>query len=364
MTAPIGTKPPDAELPLPPLQIAGRAGALDNADPYGHYERIGRLCRNAIVSRLPADWNWEGRTALDFGCGAGRVLRQFAPEADLCDFHGCDIDEPAIAWALEHLSPPFNLFLSREMPPLERPSASFDLIWATSVFTHLVHETWSSWMLELHRLLRPGGILMASYLGERQQWILGEPWDDERVGMNVIRAGEDWARGGPVVFHSEWWLRAHWDRAFEILSIEEEGLEGQGLVVMRRRDVTLTPEELDRPELDEPRELSAAIHQGRQLYAEAAEQRRIARDMTRRVGELALPEDATSSERQLAREQVAMLEGEYARVTQSRSWRMTAPLRRAGALLRRLRARRPLTYPASERRQGPDPRQRRPKAGG
>ncbi len=335
MAAATETKPPDADLPLPPLEIAGGAGPLDHTDPYGGYERVGRLCRNAIVSRLPGDWSWEGRSALDFGCGAGRVLRHFAPEADRCEFHGCDIDQPAIAWARKHLSPPFNLFLSREVPPLERPNASFDLIWATSVFTHLVHETWSSWMLELHRLLRPGGILMASYLGEGQHWILGEPWDDERIGMNVINAGLDWDRGGgPVVFHSEWWLRAHWGRAFEIVSIDEDGLENQGLVLMRRRDVALTPEELDRPEPDEPRELSAAIHQGRQLYAEAAEQRRIARDMTRRVGELARPGNSTVGELQDVRKQLAALEREHAGVTQSRSWRMTAPLRRASTTLR------------------------------
>jgi hypothetical protein len=28
------TKPPDADLPLPPLKIAGRAGPLDRPDPY------------------------------------------------------------------------------------------------------------------------------------------------------------------------------------------------------------------------------------------------------------------------------------------------------------------------------------------
>jgi SAM-dependent methyltransferase len=347
VTAPTETKPLEADLPLPPLQIAGRAGALDRADPFGNYERAGRKCRNAIVSRLPADWSWEGRSALDFGCGAGRVLRHFAPEADRCEFHGCDIDEPAIAWAGKHLSPPFSFFRSREVPPLKQPDSSFDLIWATSVFTHLVHETWSRWLLELHRLLRPGGILMASYLGERQPWILGEPWAEERIGMNVISAGLDWDLGGPVVFHSEWWLRAHWGRAFEILSIEEEGLEGQGLesqglVVMRRRDVTLTPEELERPEPDEPRELSAAIHQGRRLYAEAAEQRFLVRNMMRRVSEPALPADRTPGERQDGRAQLAALEREHARVKRSRSWRMTAPLRRVGSTLRsRVRARRP-----------------------
>ncbi len=42
---------------------------------------------------------------------------------------------------------------------------SFDLIWAVSVFTHLA-ETWSAWLLELHRVLKPGGILLATFMGE------------------------------------------------------------------------------------------------------------------------------------------------------------------------------------------------------
>jgi cyclopropane fatty-acyl-phospholipid synthase-like methyltransferase len=40
---------------------------------------------------------------LDFGCGAGRVIRHFAPEAAQAEFVGCDLDGSAIEWATGHL---------------------------------------------------------------------------------------------------------------------------------------------------------------------------------------------------------------------------------------------------------------------
>lgn len=74
---------------------------------------------------------------LDFGCGAGKVLRQFAPEATVADFTGCDIDAPSIDWLQRNLCPPFNAFRCSEAPPLPQPDGYFNLIYAISVYTHL-----------------------------------------------------------------------------------------------------------------------------------------------------------------------------------------------------------------------------------
>jgi len=95
--------------------------------------------------------------------------------------------------------------------------------------------------------------------------------------MNVLGYGAPRAAGGPMIMHSGWWVRAHWGRAFEILALEESGLmsgepEGtQGAVLMRRREVELTPEDLEAPEPDEPRELRALAHNLAQTRRERAE---------------------------------------------------------------------------------------------
>jgi hypothetical protein len=91
--------------------------------------------------------------------------------------------------------------------------------------------------------------------------------------MNTLGVGTSWDEGGPIVLHSPWWLRAHWGRAFELVKlIPHTGTgapEGHGLVLLRRRPVSLSTGDLERLEPDEPRELTAMQHHIAQLQREA-----------------------------------------------------------------------------------------------
>jgi hypothetical protein len=72
----------------------------------------------------------------------------------------------------------------------------------------------------MHRLLRKGGFLILSFLGEGvYEQIAGEPYDAGRVGGNQIEIAKPWPQGGPSVLHSPWWLQAHWGRAFEVVDL-------------------------------------------------------------------------------------------------------------------------------------------------
>jgi hypothetical protein len=140
-------------------------------------------------------------------------------------------------------------------------------------------------------------------------------WDEDRVGMNVIKKWNPWDEGGPIVFHSEWWIREHWGRAFEILSVERsdpDDPEGQGAALLRPRRALLNRAKLERPGED-PRELAALRRNIDQLHREAKD--------------LFLQLEA----------EVGRLREELARVSRSRSWRLTAPLRATMAALRRRR---------------------------
>ena len=267
------------QIPYPPLELANRVGSLEAAaDPFELYDALGSRAKRDIVSLLPRDWSFDGKRVLDFGCGAGRTLRHFVAEAASAQFHGCDIDESSIAWLEQHASPPFNVFVNGEVPPLAVPADSFDLVYAISVFTHLT-DTWSAWLLELHRVLADDGILIATFIGAHAaHWVTDAPWDDAATGMNVLKPGQRWELGGPMVLHSPWWIRAHWGRAFEILELRPGGFatdsaEGQGAVVMKKRPVTLSVEELERLEPNEPREALAASRNTRQLVRELIELR-------------------------------------------------------------------------------------------
>ncbi len=306
-----------ADFPIPPDHLLERIGLKGSKDLIGNYHETGALHRRLIEEALPSDWTWRGKRVLDFGCGSGRMLRQFAPEAGEAEFWGCDLDRTSIAWLKENFSPPFQFFESSEQPDVPLESGKFDLIYAFSVYTHFT-DNWAAWMLEHHRLLADGGLLFVTFLGEgMSEGLIGEPWEEDRIGMNTLMHGNPWDEGGPVAFNSPWWIRAHWGRAFEILEIcpnvGEGDQIGHGYVLARKRPVSLTEEDLKRLEPDEPREIRALEHQVRQLIDETMRIRAGFEDQQHRLGE---------QQAHIEQQQSKLHE-----VLTSRSWRLTAPLR-------------------------------------
>ncbi len=256
-----------SDLPLPPRDLASRVFAVEGwSDPDIAYLELGAQTKRQIVSMLPDDWTWEGKRALDFGSGAGRTLRHFEPEAEIAEFWGCDIDGPSIAWLSENLTPPFHGWKSTSYPPLGLEHGTFDLIYAVSVFTHLAENS-TLWLLELRRMLKPDGLLILTYMGRwNSKWLAGEPWVEDRIGFNVLHHNRDWDDGGPAVFISDWWMREHWGRAFEIVEVVPQ-FQNFTWVALRKRDVELSTEDIERPS-DDPREYAALRHQILQLQRE------------------------------------------------------------------------------------------------
>jgi SAM-dependent methyltransferase len=256
--------------PYPPPELAGYViGAEDLAGVLQNYETMGAHVRAVIEELLSPGWTWPGKVVLDFGCGSGRVLRQLLPSAEGAEFHGAELDTRCVEWLRDNL--PVQVVQSHPDPPLPYPDAHFDLIYSTSVFSHLA-DTWAAWLLELRRLVRPGGLVIATVMGAGlSQEIADEPWDPDRIGMNVLGYGRPWNAGGPMVLHSEWWLRAHWGRAFTVERFRPGGDGGQDTLVLRRDERPApTVEALLEPEPGEPRELTAALHCIRQLHREHA----------------------------------------------------------------------------------------------
>jgi SAM-dependent methyltransferase len=259
------------ELPLPPPELAAYVAACSEDDAIGLYVEHGAALAANLVSRFPAGLDLAGRRVLDFGCGSGRFLRHLINAGTGATFDGADIDAPCIDWLARHLPPPHAAFRNQPDPPLDRPDGHYALIYATSVFTHLT-DSWAAWLCELHRLLDDDGVLIATVIDEAGGPYFDEdPWDDERIGMLVLGPGRPWSAGGPMVLHSEWWVRAHWGRAFEILAFHPGAgtVFRQAVVVMRKRPgVAVSAGLLVRLEPGEPREVSALAHQVRRSAAE------------------------------------------------------------------------------------------------
>jgi SAM-dependent methyltransferase len=328
--------------PLPPPELVLRAGGVpDPEDPLADYVQRGRQTREQLERLLPVGWAEPGRRLLDFGCATGRVLRHFLEVSDDVELHGCDIDEPSIAWLEQHLSPPLHVFVSREEPPLPRPDDFFDAVWALSVFTHLT-DHWAAWLLELRRVLKPGGVLIATYLHENPAY--------ERIGMSVLEQGLDWDRGGPVVLHSAWWLREHWGRAFEVerLAPYECGRGGpeydhygaipigQGFAVLRKpAEPPPSLEELQRIDGGDRREVEALVHNIRQLHAESRRYRAAAAEYDRTLRSTIERYEHALAAAAAIREEARRNAQHLQELTATASWRLMQPLRWARARLAR-----------------------------
>lgn len=256
---------------MPQRELAAYVtGGIAGEDWAHGFDGMGRRLKADLLRVLPGGVPPGGRL-LDFGCGSGRLLRHLLAEAEGTEIYGCDIHAPSIAWVQRHLCPPCHAGLCRPQPPLDHPDGFFDIVLAVSVFSQLA-DGWEAWLLELRRVLRVGGICVASFMGSwNAEVIAGTAVDDAEIGMSVHGFGRPWSAGGPMILHSEWWLRAHYGRAFDVIAFVPRGIGGQdGLILRRPERQAPTEEELGAPEPGEERELRAARADVARLHREYA----------------------------------------------------------------------------------------------
>lgn len=141
---------PDEDLPIPPPHLR----LLHDHVKYG---RLHVAQMREIVQASGFSFEKHGRI-LDFGCGAGRMIRHFRDLSEACEIWGTDISAEHIYWCKQHLSPPFHFATTTKVPHLPFEDRSFQFIYCGSVFTH-IDDLADAWLLELKRILAPGGRL-------------------------------------------------------------------------------------------------------------------------------------------------------------------------------------------------------------
>jgi SAM-dependent methyltransferase len=113
---------------------------------------------------------------LDFGCGWGRIARFLLRDVRPENLYGIDPDEVAISTITDVV--PYGTFRRSDVwPPSGFDAETFDLVYAMSVFSHLPEELHLAWVRELARILRPGGVLVATTL--RRDFVLTSEWFTE-----------------------------------------------------------------------------------------------------------------------------------------------------------------------------------------
>jgi SAM-dependent methyltransferase len=103
-------------------------------------------------------------SVLDFGCGWGRMARFFLRDLDPSKIWGVDCLARIIA-VCQQTNKWCNFRVVDPLPPTTFPGEMFDLIYSYSVFSHLSEDAHKKWLLEFNRILRPGGLLIATTRG-------------------------------------------------------------------------------------------------------------------------------------------------------------------------------------------------------
>jgi SAM-dependent methyltransferase len=186
-------------VPLPPAELRRLVTASGDPDWW-----VLSGCQDAqligeLVERNGAPMA-DMAAILDFGCGSGRVTRWWVDLRGPRVF-GCDYDGRLAVWCQRNL--PFaTVKINPSAPPLPFGDATFDLVYAISLFTHLAEDAQERWMRDVTRVLRPGGLLLFTAHGER---FLRHLDDAQRAafrgGAHLVLAPELSGMEGCAAFH-------------------------------------------------------------------------------------------------------------------------------------------------------------------
>lgn len=103
---------------------------------------------------------------LDWGCGAGRVIRHLPKLIDSTNrVYGTDYNEKYVKWCGKNLDN-VEIRSNHLNPPLPFEADFFDLIYSISIFTHLSEKMHSRWMTELNRVSKIGAKILITVHGD------------------------------------------------------------------------------------------------------------------------------------------------------------------------------------------------------
>ncbi len=222
-------------MPVPPASLRLRVGEASRHIYLITGERLFRRLLNQLKKYIKLE---DCQSILDWGCGCGRLIRNFPEVVPSHRLHGCDIDPDAIKWLKENF-PDMAFEAISPYPPTHYSDSQFDFIYGISVFTHLTEQTQFMWLEELKRISKKDSIVAVTVHGETTtDPSLADPLSEAGI---ADRKGDRWMFFRHFLDDGYYRLTKHrkdyvidkWSNYFEILDFVDKGIGRQDLVIMR-----------------------------------------------------------------------------------------------------------------------------------
>jgi SAM-dependent methyltransferase len=222
-------------LPSPPPNLVFLISGSHSLENYYRQGAAGAESITSILRHEQLEMGQFGRV-LDFGCGCGRVLRQWH-SFGATEFHGTDINSAQVEWCARHLE--FARFGKNELaPPTQYEDNQFNFIYAISVLTHLSSDLQIGWMREWERILAPGGVLLITVHGESRRASLN-PSDQREFdrGEMIIRRSQYDGHNLCHTYHPDRYVRSTLVGNLDVLSYHPAGAAdaNQDAYLVRKR---------------------------------------------------------------------------------------------------------------------------------
>jgi ubiquinone/menaquinone biosynthesis C-methylase UbiE len=227
-------------LPAPPENLwLGYGRTIEEWIESGkrHVDTMRRLLTESGFTFAP------GARVLELGCAGGRMIRQLDDVAREGEVWGTDISAEHVMWCKRNLSPPFHFVVTTTTPHLPFADNYFDLIYAGSVFTH-IDDLADTWLLELRRVLKPGGRMYITIHDNDTIRVLSEEKHDLSKTLFCRR---DYFENGDYamftigrfmrsqVFYDIDYFTKHLNPFFEVKSITPKAYGFQTAVLLEKR---------------------------------------------------------------------------------------------------------------------------------
>ncbi len=235
----LASEPQASDLPPPHLRYRVHR-SFDIAEYVATGRDVASSISNAFAAAGPT---LHGKDVLDLGSGPGRVARWLKDLRPTMRLTCVDIDDEAVSWGQEHAADIARFLRGDPHPPSAFPPGTFDAVYCISLFTHLDEPMQDAWLGEIRRLLRPGGLLLATTHGEFATGSCSEE-ELERLQRHGIvfrttRKRRIKLDGLPgfyqTTFHTRNYVEAHWSNTLEVVAYLPGGIQRHQDIVLLRR---------------------------------------------------------------------------------------------------------------------------------